>query len=98
MEQYDVLTCIQVGTTIEERRPIDIDDEVSRGLLKFLKKAEALIDAELSEIASSRAFDGFFSSRQPTTARVELWNSLSVDLEKHKVTSLFVIDDSAHYL
>jgi hypothetical protein len=76
----------QVGTAIEERRPIDIDEEVGRGLLQFLKRAEALMGAELSEVASSRAFDGFFSSVQPSTARVELWNSLSVDLEKHKVT------------
>lgn len=54
-------------------------------LVSFLKRVEPVVSQQLIQNSSSRAFDGYHVSTHFSSAKIRLWNSLSVDLEQRKV-------------
>lgn len=77
---------IQAQTEPPESEESKESEESHPALMSFLRRAEPLICEQLVQNASSRAFDGYHISTQFSSAKIQLWNSLSVNLEQRKVS------------
>lgn len=76
---------MQVQTEPPEGEESKQASEGDPALLSFLRRAEGLVSEQLVQNASSRAFDGYHVSAHFSSAKIQLWSSLSVDLEQRKV-------------
>ena len=75
------------GDAVNKSRGSKDADNGSSALASFLSRSAQLIEIELTNNKSSHAFDGFDTSGGPDgTSEVSTWKTLSVDLEKHRVT------------
>ena len=73
----------------DKELPEPVGEDVSRFLRKVMPEVEAVMEAN----ASSTAFDGYLMNLQNEGQRedAELWRTLTVDLEKHKVSCLQIV-------
>jgi hypothetical protein len=59
--------------------------------MQFLHKILPLLEQELDTNITSTAFDGYYALRDEAVEDIQLWRMLSVDLEKHKVSSCITL-------
>ena len=67
---------------------VELTDEDSTRVMKFMNKVLPLLELELDANSTSTAFDGYTALREDIAEALQLWNILTVDLEKHKVCSV----------